>query len=84
MTETLNLSAESTKVAPKSERGQDLSASPRKFGVDIFPEKIIQNQDEEAFTVESHTVAEPEASYYEEPDLPRQLPPLQHASFLRF
>ena len=73
MIETLSLSAESTKAAPGSGRDQDLSAStfesnpsPHEFGVDLFPEKIIPNQDEEAFTLESHTVAEPETSYYEE------------------
>ena len=91
MIKTLNLSAESTKAAPGSERDKKnyrlLRSSQIRLPVNLasifFPDKIIPNQDKEAFTVEGHTVAETGTSYYEEPDSPRRLPPLQPAPFLR-
>ena len=39
--------------------------SPRKFGVDIFPERIAFNENAEMFTVENQTSQESQNSFYE-------------------
>ena len=90
MMEALNLSTESTKAIQGSEWSHDDSAStfdseasPRKFRVDFFPDRIAPNHENEMFVVEGHANEDPETSYYEDPESPQHLPPQQLDSSLR-
>ena len=81
MIEAPNMSAESTKTTQGSEKSHNETgctfnseASPRMFGVDIFPEKITPQKNSEVFVVESHVSWNSESSYYEEPETLRPLP----------
>ena len=57
--------------------------SPRKFGIDIIPERTASSEEGETFVTEVLTRNESESSFFEEPDSPRGMPPLQAAPILR-
>ena len=57
--------------------------SPRKFGIDITPEKNASSEEGKNFVTEAYTENESESSFFEEPDSPRGMPPLQAAPILK-
>ena len=57
--------------------------SPPKFGIDIIPERTASSEEGETFVTEALTGNESESSFFEEPDSPREMPPLQAAPLLR-
>ena len=57
--------------------------SPRNFGIDIIPERTAPSEEGEIFVTEAYTGNESESSFFEEPDSPRGMPPLQAAPILR-
>ena len=58
-------------------------ASPRKLGVVASPEMTTPNEKGETFFVERHEEKDSTSSYFEEPDSPRAMPPLQPAPSLK-
>ena len=91
MIEALNLSGESALATLGSEESPHCTAStfiseesPRKLGINLFFKTTDENSDEEnVLTVEGQGIIQSESSFYEEPDSPYQMPPLQRAPVLR-
>ena len=57
--------------------------SPQKFGIDIIPKKTASSDEGKTFVTEAHTGNESESSFFEVPDSPSGMPPLQAAPILR-